>query len=1462
MRRVRGIAISILIALLMAGCIFSSVFADGSSSASNNWGGDMMGLTEAKAPVDALLEDGSKLPEIKIAVVDTGANAGHELLNGRILSESRSFINQNTSDYSDENGHGTHVAGIIAQNTPSNVKILVLQALDKNKKGAADNVANAIEYAADQGADIINLSLGVSKAAGTAADPDDSTDDAEETMDDAEYRAYVATIGEAIAHAKSSGCLIVAAAGNSAGGRDLQESQTYPAISDDVVTVSAISEDKSLYENSNYGDAVDFCAPGEDIYSAGINSNTALEHLSGTSMAAPFISSAFAMLKLYNPEFSANDLTSKLQSEEVIQDIGDAGKDPQYGYGLPVFEDGAVPHTKLPKPEIKKTTSDGETITLEWDAANYLTYDVYRCEIGTDEFACVASDLSVGQFVDEDVVLGTTYEYYIEAPVGKLYLTDIRSDTVKQEAEVAITSIGFYSFDPYIEISDSIRINYYFTPENATHQEFTWKSSDEEICSVDQSGVVTGLKKGSASIYISQKRHEEIYARTTVYVIDENNGQCGEDVNWHITEVDNQKTLVISGLGDMYNFDNGQNRAPWLAEASTIAKIIIEDGVTSIGENAFSYFTNLTEVTGMEDVIILGAGSFRECSKLQSITLPQGVEQIDHHAFTGCYRLNNVTFGEDLLKIGKDAFSYCIIQQLDLPEGLLEIGDSAFYGARITHIALPNSLTKIGSNAFSNTRLTEVFIPSGVTQIGGGAFQTKTMTGIEVSEENQHYCSLDGVLFDKSIETIISFPGAREGYYSFPETVNSISAYAFANSSISEVQISQGVSIIPGYAFLDCGINEIVLPEGLKIIDGSAFTCCGLIEELELPNGLEEIYNQAFYQAKIKKIIIPGSLGRIKGHIFWSIPELEEVVIGEGITELYSNSFRECSNLHSITIPSSIEKMGYSSLEESFSYCENIQDVYYCDFTKKFKSIENIDKQTNLIKDDVTLHIQASGTIGDGITWKAEGVSGDVTLTISGSGVIPDYTDPKDAPWYDGKDEITHVVIEDGVTSVGRNSFFRYDKIRDVTLSGTVQDFGRDAFRACNALEAFVYNPEGSSDEYRVEPQFLVSLYSGSAIEPGVYVSKDGTELKEETDYTLSYKNNTQIGQATIEVNFIGDHAGQGTVRIPFIITDKLLDGENIKALSSITLSDSSYEYNGSVRKPSAVVKSGRWVLRENADYRLDYSVGRKNIGTYKVVASGVGAYSGTKWDVFEICPASIANLTATLSSTSYTYDGKAKKPSVSVSGLTSNDYSVSYSDNTEVGIGTVTVSGKGNYTGQQTLSFTIKEAPETDSGDSNNGESNSHNSGSDKSGSKISGNSSGKSGSNASNSNSSKGTSSATTSAGVSTLTGSGASSAIRAVAARARTVANTASNKSTVNSSDETDESEDVQSGSDDDFATEDIDIAEGNDNSLETPVNEVTVLPDKAKYIAAGSFFAVAVAGTAFLILLLKKKKKKAA
>ena len=1449
MRKLRGLIIGILTALLMAGCIYTSALADDSSSVPNNWGGDMMGLTQAKASVDALINDGVKLPEIKVAVIDTGANANHDLLKGRILPSSKSFINSDTSDYSDQNGHGTHVAGIIAQNTPSNVKILVLQALDQNKKGDAENIAQAINYAVSQGADIINLSLGMSKAAGAQVGASNAADETEEAEDDAEYRAYVATISEVITQAKSAGCLIIAAAGNSEGGRDLAESQTYPAVSDDVITVSAISENKSLYENSNYGEAVDFCAPGEDIYSAGISSNTALEHLSGTSMAAPFISSAFAMLKLYNPKLSIDELTSKLQSDEITEDVGDVGNDLKFGYGLPVFKDGIIPCTKLPKPEIKKTTSDGETITLEWDAASYLTYDVYRRESGIEEFTCIANGLPEGKFVDENVILGTTYEYYIEAPNGVLILNEICSDVVAVRAYVAVTGVHCANNNASLVIGEQYQMDVEVYPENATDKKLVYKSGNDGIATVNETGLITAISPGYVLIRVSTP-DREVGSGCYISVRDPSDNKCGENAVWDLNVIDGKTVLTISGTGDMYDYTSSE--APFHIYKDIIQKIVVGDGITRIGNKAFHDMESLCSVEGMNDIISVGQSAFGNCRSLEYIELKDRLEKLGNYAFhnTG---LKSITFGSGLTTIPTGAFESCLFTELVLPDGLKSIenhsfrsnrllqsvivpegvesiGDQAFHNCvELKTIVLPESMKTLDTGCFNNTALSEVFLPNQVSYIGNNCLRTRNLQSIIVGEKNPYFCSEDGVLFNKEKTVLVLFPCAREGEYVVPDSVREIGAGAFSENRV---------------------ISKVVLPEGITTIDTSAFYLCKNLKEVNLPDSLTTINKGAFRSSGIIELRLPSFVMDIK-----------------------TGAFQDCEQLKTVYIPFSVKEID-NTREELFLYCNHISDVFYEGFSTQFHRIENIEKETNLIKDDVTLHIQASGTAGDGIKWKAEGVSGDVTITISGNGAMPEYADPKDAPWYDGKDEITHVVIEDGVTKVGKNSFFRYDKIEDVTLPESAEEIGRDAFRGCSALESFIYSPEGLSDEYKIEPQFLVSLYTGSDIKPRAFVSLAGTELQEKIDYKVSYKNNTQIGTAMIEVTFIGAHADKGTVRIPFTITDKLMDGENIKALSSITLAAVSYEYNGSARKPSAVVKSGRWVLKENADYKLDYSTGRTNIGTYKVVASGIGAYTGTKWDSFEITPKSIAGFSATLSATSYTYDGKTKKPSVSVSGLTANDYSVSYSDNTEVGTGKVTITGKGNYTGQKELTFTIKEAHKTDPETSGTNGNNSNNAGSNKSGSKSSGKSSNASGAKAST----RRTSSSTASTGIlssrrSSRTGTSTSSGITSSRSDrttgARSTANNAFGQSKKNtkrekdkSTSETENNKDKKTETKSDIATKNNGLAKDIDIVHEVSTEKESSIPDTVKYIAAGLFLAVAAAGIVFLILMLKKKKKKAA
>ncbi|MED4876356.1 S8 family serine peptidase [Anoxybacillus geothermalis] len=240
--------------------------------------------------------------DIVVAVVDNGVQTSHPDLAGKIVSP----YNVVTDERSVPAGeHGTHVAGIIAASinkkgvvgVAPNVKIMPVNVFEGDGATSYD-VAYGIVYAVDHGANVINLSLG----------------------------GYFATFyeAEAIQYAVSKGVVLVAAAGN-----DDTDLPTYPAAFDPVIAVSATDSRDQITNFSNYGDYIDFAAPGVDIYSTFPGSS--YKELDGTSMATPIVSGTAALVLSKNPLLSTGEVENILRKSVV--DLGGKGWDVFYGYG-------------------------------------------------------------------------------------------------------------------------------------------------------------------------------------------------------------------------------------------------------------------------------------------------------------------------------------------------------------------------------------------------------------------------------------------------------------------------------------------------------------------------------------------------------------------------------------------------------------------------------------------------------------------------------------------------------------------------------------------------------------------------------------------------------------------------------------------------------------------------------------------------------------------------------------------------------------------------------------------------------------------------------------------------------------------------------------------------------------------------------------------------------------------------
>ena len=216
--------------------------------------------------------------------------------------------------------------------------------------------------------------------------------------------------------------------------------------------------------------------------------------------------------------------------------------------------------------------------------------------------------------------------------------------------------------------------------------------------------------------------------------------------------------------------------------------------------------------------------------------------------------------------------------------------------------------------------------------------------------------------------------------------------------------------------------------------------------------------------------------------------------------------------------------------------------------------------------------------------------------------------------------------------------------------------------------------------------------YTGKAIKPTVTVKLDGKRLKKNIDYRVTYQHNTAIGTATVTVTGKGGYTGTASTTFEIIDALKPIDS------AVVTVPKKSYPFTGSAVKPTVTVKLDGKRLKKGTDYTVKYANNTK-VGTATVTVTGKGDYTGTVSIDYEITSPliSIDGAAVTVAKKSYPYTGKAIRPIVTVKLdgkrlKKGTDYTVRYADNTKTGTATVTVKGKGRYTGTAQTTFQIVE--------------------------------------------------------------------------------------------------------------------------------------------------------------------------
>ena len=279
---------------------------------------DQWGWSRVKA--NQAYDSGYHGEGVIVALLDTGVDGEHPDLAANIM-EGWNFVDDN-NNITDLDGHGTMVCGVVAAvanngigiaGVAPNVTIMPLKVISESGGNLFD-VSLAITYAANHGAKVIGMSLGGNSS-----------------------RIPMA-LEASINHAYQKGCILVAAAGN-----DGSSELFYPAAYDNVIAVSAIDENDMKASFSNYGDYIDFCAPGVHILTTGLNGTYA--YGSGTSFATPFVTGVVALMLSKYPSLNPENVTATLRSE--AENLGGAGWDQFYGWGL-VDAYAAVSETPIP----------------------------------------------------------------------------------------------------------------------------------------------------------------------------------------------------------------------------------------------------------------------------------------------------------------------------------------------------------------------------------------------------------------------------------------------------------------------------------------------------------------------------------------------------------------------------------------------------------------------------------------------------------------------------------------------------------------------------------------------------------------------------------------------------------------------------------------------------------------------------------------------------------------------------------------------------------------------------------------------------------------------------------------------------------------------------------------------------------------------------------------------------------
>ena len=360
------------------------------------------------------------------------------------------------------------------------------------------------------------------------------------------------------------------------------------------------------------------------------------------------------------------------------------------------------------------------------------------------------------------------------------------------------------------------------------------------------------------------------------------------------------------------------------------AAYVIPDSVTTIVGGAFSGAAGLRSVTIPDSVKEIGAEAFENCSGITAISIPENVSEISYAVFKGCTSLRNIAVAENNSDYASDDGVLYNKQMTELIQ---------YPNAKEGAYTIPNGVIEFDSSTypFQNcTGLTSLSIPASLTTyISSYDFNgCISLANIEVDENNTHYTSVDGVLYDDEVTMIYCYPlGKQDKEYTVPESLTRIFAGVSDNPYLEKVILNDDV--ISTYltnsdlgAFRNCdSLQEICAPENSELyitVDGVLYDkdMTTLIffpsgkEEYVIPDGVTQLTYAVFNSCtQLTSLTIPGSIRVIEAiekgtGMFNGCTNLTTIVFGDGFQAIGTGNFNDCPSLTNVTIPVSVTSIG------------------------------------------------------------------------------------------------------------------------------------------------------------------------------------------------------------------------------------------------------------------------------------------------------------------------------------------------------------------------------------------------------------------------------------------------------------------------------------------------------------------------------------------------------------------------